>query len=274
MNDELKAILSRSTWTDSSIDLLIHEIVEYDMSDGGFSMIQEHKLLPPDLIRKLAAMPKGLVRNTAVGKLKYDKTHKGISKALEDGFRYYRLRFGVENELSPEDILSVKRDAIFTKRYCFQLQFGDFVQFKEKNVYQAYLYLELQESGYTKKKIEFYWAEDHKLDVKGIKNDTLEKYHRNYTLDVIWKFMRYLVQFDDKGALRYIVSMMEKYKNLELEPGYYREFTDASTYPYSLNGRLLQVQEVGPSELEHCLRHYNYMQIYVQLLNLVSKPIK
>ena len=37
------SILERTTWVDTSIDLLIHEIIEYDMKDGGLSIIKEDR---------------------------------------------------------------------------------------------------------------------------------------------------------------------------------------------------------------------------------------
>jgi len=273
MDEQLKQILQRSTWTDPSIDLLIQEIIEYDMSDGGFSMIQEHQLVDSSMIDRLRSLPKGIERNKAVGKLRYNKKYQNLGKTLEEGFRYYRLRFGVDNDLSPEDILSVKRDAIFTKRFCYNLEFGDFIRFKEKNVYHAYLYLELDEPGRPKKKLEFYWGEEHVLDVKGLKDSVLNL-HRDYILKTIWTFLRFLVLFDDKGAVRYIVSQMVDYKMLRLDPGYYREFTEDSIYKLHQDSRILSVSDIGSSQLAHCDVHYNYMQIYVQLFNLVSKEVK
>ena len=42
----MTAVLERTSWTDKSIDLLVHDIIEYDMRDGGLSIIKEEKLLP------------------------------------------------------------------------------------------------------------------------------------------------------------------------------------------------------------------------------------
>jgi hypothetical protein len=255
----MNSILERSQWTDKSIDFLAHDIVEYDMKDGGFSMIKQDALLPPDKINWLEKMPKKQ-RHITVGKLNNHRDFKGFGKVMESGFRKYRLLFGEQNELTDNDILSVKRDAIFTKKFCYNTSIGEYVEFKEKNIYQAYMYIN---------KLEFYWKDDGTLHVKGI-DDALLDNHQDYMILIIWKFMRYLVSFDDERALRYIVDTMDKYKMLELDVGVYREFKRESGYPILEDGSLQYVAEIGDSRLPSCNINYNYMNIFVPMLNLVS----
>ena len=118
------SILERTSWTDRSVDLLIHDIVEYDMRDGGLSIIEEDKLLPPNLIEKFSKMEKGIKRNAAIGKLRYKKEYADIPAKQNAAFTKYRLLFGEFNELEDEDVLSIKKDAIFSKKYCYHLKIG------------------------------------------------------------------------------------------------------------------------------------------------------
>ena len=60
------SILERTSWTDKSIDLLIHDITEYDMRDGGLSLIKAEKLLPQYMINQFAQMTKVLDRTPAI----------------------------------------------------------------------------------------------------------------------------------------------------------------------------------------------------------------
>jgi hypothetical protein len=95
-------------WT-NPIDLFIGEIIEYDMSDGGFSIIQEELLLPPKEIARLAKLPKGFERNEAVGKLKYSKdaSIRDTGKRLEKLFAKYRILFGEANDIEEDEIFSI-----------------------------------------------------------------------------------------------------------------------------------------------------------------------
>lgn len=265
------SILERTSWTDKSIDLLIHDIIEYDMRDGGLSLIKEEKLLPQYMINQFDQMKKGLDRNAAIGKLRHSKVKEFAEVPAKQAelFKKYRLLFGEMNELSDEDILSIKKDAIFTKKFCYQLKLGEFVEFAEKHVYQAFMALEVQNPN-GRKRLEFYWSEDGHIDVKGIEDKTLEKYHKDYTLKVLWKVMRYLVDFDTKGAINYLVKFMDDYKMLRLNTEYYRTFNEDSIFPVTFNGKQALWDQIGPDLLKSTDISYNYLQIYTNVLNLIS----
>ena len=87
LDEETRSILIKPRWTDP-IDLFIGDIVEYDMRDGGYSIIRQEKLLPEKEIQRIGNSPKGLERDSAVGKLRYSKdpTIKEVPKKLEQMF--------------------------------------------------------------------------------------------------------------------------------------------------------------------------------------------
>lgn len=263
------SVLSRTSWTDKSIDLLVHDIIEYDMIDGGLSIIKEEKLLPQHMIDEFSHMKKGLKRNAAIGKLRHTERYSDVPKRQNELFTKYRLLFGEKNELEDDDILSIKKDAIFTKKFCYNLQMGEYVAFAEKHVYQAYMAINVDDPK-GKKHLEFYWSEDGHVDVKGIQDKKLDKYHKDYTLKVIWKFMRYLTFFDTEGAINYLVRFMSDYKMLRLDTGYYRTFNDDSIFPIVFDGKPMLWMDVGPDQLVDCDITYNYLKIYTQMLNLVA----
>lgn len=254
-------VLSKTNWTDPNVDLLIHEIFEYDMSDGGFSIIRQHRLIDEQDENRIAQITDKHERHVAVGNLSRDKKYKGLSKTINEGFRQYRCRFGAENELSPEDILSIKKDAIFTKKHCDILEFGQYVKFRERNVFQAFMRI---------KKLEVYWNEDG-VQIKGIQDEVLDKYHRNYSCDVIWRFMKKLTQYDYKGAQKYLVRMMDQYKQRKLAPEYYRTFDALSIYPVELpNMGNLVLRDIGPDMLPMTRIDFNYKELYLPLLNIAT----
>lgn len=265
------SILERTSWTDPSVDLLIGDIVEYDMRDGGLSIIKEERLLPQYMIDQFSNMKKGLDRNAAIGKLRHSKVpeYAEVPKKQNELFKKYRVLFGEKNDLSDEDILSIKKDAIFTKKFCYELKLGDYVEFAEKHCYQAFMAITVTNPT-GRRRLEFYWSEDGHMDVKGIEDKTLTKYHKDYTLKVIWKVLRYLVYFDTPGAVKYLVSVMDDYKMLRLEPGYYRTFNEDSIYPVNFEGRQMLWDEIGPDLLESVDISYNYLQIYLNIFNLIT----
>lgn len=265
----MTAVLERTSWTDKSIDLLVHDIVEYDMRDGGLSIIKEEKLLPQYMIGQFDRMKKGLDRNAAIGKLKHNPKYADIPKQQNELFRKYRMMFGELNELKDEDILSVKKDAIFSKKFCYNLKIGNFIEFAEKHVYQAYLAIKVKNpNGY--KNLEFYWSEDGHIDVKGINDKIIDKYHKDYTLKVIWKVIRHLTFFDTEGAIKYLIGFMTDYKRLKLDTQYYRTFNDDSIFPIVFDDKQMLWNDIGPDQLPDCDISYNYIQIYTQILNIIA----
>ena len=72
-----------------------------------------YNLQPEKVIQKLASMAKSQ-REIAVGKLM--RKDKEFSRNLEESFNKIIQEFMDANELSWDDIVSVKKDAIFTKK--------------------------------------------------------------------------------------------------------------------------------------------------------------
>ena len=129
----MESILKRSNWI-TPVDFMISDIIEYDMKRAGLSIIKENHLLPDDEIVRLEKKEKR-VADTEIGKLNYKI--KGFSRTLEDYKTQYRLEFGKLNDLSDEDIISVKSDAIFTRKYCEHTQITEHIVFRQKNQYHA-----------------------------------------------------------------------------------------------------------------------------------------
>lgn len=249
--------LKHSNWTDKSSDFIISDIIEYDMRRAGLSIIKEDKLLPPEVIAKLDKLPKKEC-DIKIGKM--ERSDKTLKDKKNSGFTKYRLLFGEANDLTDEDILSVKKDAIYVKKFCYETHFGEHIEFAEKNIYQAFLLLG---------RYEIYWNEN-SIDVKGITDEHL-KLHKDYIMKVIWKFIGYLTRYDYDGARKYIVQVMDDYKHRRLSAGYYREFNEYSKFicylgneeqPSSLN-------DVGDSMIQNLVIGYNYLEVFVPLLGLV-----
>ena len=252
----MESILNRSNWT-IPVDFIISDIVEYDMKRAGLSIIREHKLLPEKDIARLEKKEKREA-DTEIGNLNYKI--KGFSKTLEDYKRQYRLEFGKLNELSNEDIISVKSDAIFTRKYCGNTQITENILFRQKHQYHAMVKL---------LRMELYWNEDTgDIDVKGIRDDQVAL-HKDYLLKDISTIISHMVSYDTEKAITKLVMLMDDYKFRRLPVGYYREFNTTSKYILYIDDRVAEIDDVGQSYVDKLIINYNYMNVLVPLLNLI-----
>ena len=279
ITEETKTLLLKPKWTNPT-DLYIGEITEYDMSDGGYSIIREENLLPPSEIKRLGELPKGFERNEAVGKLKYSKNPeiRETGKKLEKLFAKYRIMFADANDLETDDIFSIKRDALFLTRYVSQTEFGKYIIFREKHRYDIYFLLgkdELKtnlESRHRTYEV-FYNTFTDDISVKGISDEKLDKYHTSGVISLIKKYLRYISRFDYEGATRYIVSVIDDYKYHRLPIEFYREFNDGSEYKFQIGGKQFSTTEADSSMIEHLDIRYNFNHILVPMLNMASLGI-
>ena len=277
---EAHKILERPRWTDP-IDLYIGDIIEYDMKDGGFSIIQEESLLSYTEIQKLKQIPKGFARNEAVGKLKYSKDPavRDTGKRLERLFGKYRLIFGEANNITEDDIHSVKRDAVFLKRYASQLQFGEYIKFAEKHIYDIYFLLgenELVTNYQSRHRLYEVYFNTYTNDIafKGIRDELVEEYHTNGIIKLIKKYLKFIVKFDYEGATKFIVSVIDDYKHFRLPIEMYREFNSNSSYIFQMDGKQFEANEADLSLKDILDIRYNFNYVLVPMLNMASSGIK
>ena len=248
------SILTKSLWTDPA-DFIISDIYEYDMKRGGLSVIKEYSLLPQEEIEKLEKEEKK-TSTINIGKLHHK--FKGLAGQMNEGFMKARLLFGELNELKDSDIVSIKKDAIFTRKYCGVNQITDNILFREKNAYDAFIRIG---------KIEFYWSPE-KMDVKGISDERLI-YHKDI-LEFISRIIQYMVRYDNKSALKLIVKYMNDYKKRTLPINFYREFNADSKFIFMLNeSTVLQLDNIGEEHIRELKIEYNYLNILVPLMNLL-----
>lgn len=219
-----ESLYKRTLWMNKNIDFIFGaNIVEYDMKSAGLSLIKEFKLLPSDEITMLDKMDKK-ARNIKIGL--YQK-NKDFAKKLLECFVEARKRFLLGNNLTEDKIISIKKDAIFTiDTRCEVLQYG-FIVYDSKNRYTSYVKMN---------KLEFYINTlTNVIDIKGLgQGDELANIHElhdNFILDFIMKFSRMRENNVDKKAMvTFLSRFVGKYRNKELDIGYYRELSRENTY--------------------------------------------
>ena len=254
MNED--TIYKRDTYINNNIPFIFNsEITEYDMKSAAFSIIKEFKLLDKSKIEKLSKLEKEK-RNKQIGI--YQRDDEAFKETLKLGFIEARRRFFEANSLNINDLLSIKKDAIFTKKKCKYQEFGE-ILFRPKNTYTSYIYLKTE-----RKSVELYYNYE-VLDVKGI-SDTKLDLHREYMLKFLNKYFNKMETDNVSSTLSWFMRFLTKYKNKELEVGYYRTFDDRSIIEMDDVDTMTFVFENETSD--NIDIRYNYFNILLKLAKI------
>lgn len=232
---------SKSVWLNPNIEYIFNsEIIEYDLKDAGFNLIKQYHLLSDEKINELSRLDKGKERHIAIGKLQRDD--KELSKALTEKFTEIRTIFIGANKLTDNDIISVKKDAIFTIGECNKLKFGSLI-FAQKNVYTSYIRFP------NINNLEIYYSED-KIDIKGMSDSSINR-HRLYMLEFIKTCINF-IESKNIRARKYIMQFIDDYKFHNLDDEYYLEFNNIS-------------KDINPL--------FNYQNIIIPILQIILREV-
>ena len=238
---DLIAFAQKDSWTNAAIPFLFNrQIIEYDMKRAGLSLIKEYQLLPKETIQKIESYRSKHEQDVIIGRM--ERTNKELVEAKKDAFAAAREQFYRLNDLEETDILDVRKDAIFVTRNCPHNKFGEYIEFRPKNVYSSFLRV-------GKRKIELFYRSPDIIDVKGI-NDEVVKLHKEGMLIFFTTFIRKMETGNTIDAIRYLRYMIDRYKNLELPLDYYREFNQGSSYRSLKNETAEEWWDDRVSELE------------------------
>lgn len=248
----ISTIYERHNYLNPYVELLINErIYEYDIQSAGFNLLKYYHLIDDKTFKMLSRLDKKH-RQIQIGLM--CRKDSQLNKDLNDAFVNVRKEFFVANQIQDDEILSIKKDAIFIMRPCDNVQF-DNIFFVLKNLYTSFLLIDRKQLYYNKDI----------LDVKGIDNTLLEQ-HKDYMCDFISTYLNYL-EFDNIKSLRkFLVEFSELYKERELPIEYYREFNTTSCYRY-IKDRGVLFDSLGDIDMVDI--RYNYLNIIIPMVNLI-----
>lgn len=248
-------LYEKHNYLNKDIDYLIsREIIEYDIKSAGFNLVKKYGLLDEKKIQHLESLNREQ-RHIAIGL--YQRNDNEFKEALNEKFVEIRRLFFQSNNLSSDDILSIKKDAIVTLRVCDNLEF-DNILFVPKNTYTSYFYMN---------KFEFYLGDDI-LDIKGISDEKL-KLHEDYMVDFLKKILKMLEISSRRQTIMNLKEFINYYKNKQLHYGYYRELNRDSLF--KLNKSFLHdlVGMTDFTKIEDIDISYNYMNYLVPIMNIL-----
>jgi hypothetical protein len=230
---------------------------EYDLKDAGFSIIKNNNLLDNETLEYLSSLDK-YSKNVEIGKIIREKPE--VSKCLMNKFIEIRKKFAKINELKEEDILSIKKDAIFiiNKRLKF-LEFDNYC-FSEKNKYSSYFYVNKKEFYYSS------WED--KLDIKGINKET-KKIHEKFLLRDIKNIIKQNETLNNIDIVKCLKFYRNLYLNRELEFNCYREMNSNNLYrlKFLITGSSVFSNEVEDANLIDIT--HNYVKYIVPFISLI-----
>ena len=221
---EASSLYQKDTYLNKNIDILTNQtIIEYDLKSANISLCREYNFLEKDVIDKIEKMEKS-ERVKTIGKMM--RKDKKFTESLKMAFIDIRRRFFEANGIQDADILAIKKDAIFCLRRVDFDRFG-FCYFDSKNTYTSFLRLDRLEFYYNS--LGRYYGDKAKIDVKGINDENLLK-HDDFMLNFFRTLFKNLETTDKFSQIRYLKRFIDKYKNRDLEVGYYREFNQDSIF--------------------------------------------
>lgn len=255
-SDRLKeSLFARKTlWTNHDYQYLKNvTITEWDIKSAGLSVIKFHKLLPESEINKLENMSKKMrtIREGLYQRERPDLAEK-IVKTLED----VRQGFVYINGIHQENVLSIKKDAIFLiNKFPQIVNIKDKFEFREKGKYTSYICLN---------KNEFFMQPNGDLEVKGINTECLEK-QRDYFLKDISYFLKMGEKVGQNQMLSILRNYKRKYINMQLPIDTYRELDSGM---FRLKDGYI-TNEVDESLLDDIDISQNYMNYLLPIFSLM-----
>ena len=238
-------------------------ISEYDIKSAGFSVIKYKKLLPDDIIEKLENMNK-LSRNIQIGL--YMREQKTLAKEINDTLAEVRKEFIIQNNLEEEDILSIKKDAIFVirKKPTNLLIFGYF-QFRPKDVFTSYMNLNNKEFYYSSldKSFLIKGLSETRDYMYGEKIDDID-YDTEPLLKDIKHFMALAEKISQDALYGQLLRYRHKYLNKELEKKTYRNLL---TGYYDLVNNNFKLKDIDNELMKDLDISYNYVNYILPMIN-------
>lgn len=255
-------LYKKHNYINKDITMLRSTIKEYDMEEGGFSIIKEFQLLPLKDIDYLEKNFDKKGRHIEIGKLQ--QNNKKLAISMMEGFIECRKIFFEENDLDENNILSIKKDAIFVfESKVNKIQFGKYINFRPKGKYSHYIRLN---------NVEFYYSiwKD-LLDVKGLGG------HNHMLFDKIKYFMRVNDKLNRFDMFKVMKKFRKEYLNFDLDLEFYRELNNKSfdensqNFVFRLKSLLRQddliLDEISDDMTDYLDISYNYVNYIIPLIN-------
>lgn len=246
--------IGRMNWTCGLACIRGSTIYEYDMEAAGLSVLRDRDLISPKEHARLQALPKSR-RVVEVGLL--CRGDDVALQAVESGTREAVAEFCQENGFDEGDIISVKRDAVYSLRPARVLRLGEYIRFREDGRYTSFFNL----SG-----VEFYYScRNRSAVVKGIGRE-VERTHRDHFIKLICGIIDLSENLKHDRLMQILALKRRDYVTMKAGAECYREMS--ANNAFRLKGSLTGVDLYadhwpGPDSVDIS---YNYAKFIVPLV--------
>lgn len=248
-------LYEKSLYTQKERPFIFNEnIYEYDISKAGLSISKEFKLLDENTLDRLFSIKDKKELQIEIGNIQL--RNSSYKNKLMKGFTDARKYFFDGNNINDDDIISIKKDAIFTTKKCDNTKFG-YIDFRLKNTYSSFIILNKLELYYDKRKM--------RLDVKGISDDKLE-FHTKYMTKLLIRYFDMMENNSKDYTKKVMMFFINRYKNKKMKVEYYREYNSESVYR-DIYGDIHQVCTNG--FIKRLDIGYNYKNILIPLIQIL-----
>lgn len=227
--------------------LINHKIYEYDISKANINILLYKGVLDINEYNRIYNLPR-INRQKEIGIMILKD--RNIEKIINSGIIEMREKFLLSNNISDNDILSCKNDAIFVINKVPSYTKFDNVEFKLKNTYTSF---------YKTPNYEFYYLNDSmngdRLDVKGI-NDEKLLLHKDYMIDFC-KALFNTVDYNINDAVLMVRNFYREFMNNNLDIGYYRNFDPDSLFKINIMGNIYDVENITQNEMMYINKDCN-----------------
>lgn len=207
------------------VEFLIDQpIREYDISKANISVLTDAGVLTQDQYEYFLKCPK-IEREIAIGKMQ--GRDPKITEILSSGIEQARRIFMEINQISDNEVLSIRNDSITVVRRApiTNLKISDRVSFR----------LESQSTSfYRLNKIDYFYyynrvSGEERLNTKGL-GETSVPLHEHFMLDFLMELF-YQAQVEGvQNAISILQNFYRQYVSRELPTGYYRELNSQSRF--------------------------------------------
>lgn len=252
----LKMLYEKSNYVNPNMAYIVNrELIEYDMEEAGFNLIKQFKLCSVKRIMWLEEMGKER-RKIAIGILQRDD--RDFNSKFQKAFVEARKLFFEANMLDETNVVSIKRDAIFTTKICHHQKFG-YINFRSKNQFSSFFKFD---------DLEFYYRDDG-ITVKGL-GKKKEKQHEPYMLSILHTIFQCVERNDIARGQSILSEFIKYYRRRELDIGYYREINRASIFRLydRINNQPIGAEYIEHKDIHHVDISYNYNAYLVPLIAL------
>lgn len=215
------SILNKKDYIINTPYIISAFIREYDIRKANINILYRYGVLSKEQYEYYLKADR-FTRQRDIGLMQRD--HK-VDKILSQGIMKAKQDFFSSNNITEDDILAIKNDAVFIMNKIPSVTKFDNIEFVLKNTYTSF---------YKIGRLEFFYFLDtinniEKLDIKGIGDDKLIL-HENYFLEFLKVVFASAQTESIKDTLDIIITFYNNYINRELDIGYYRSFDSESVY--------------------------------------------